>query len=99
MIAQRCQSEASGETGSTDRRYDMAAAGSPFDAATDVSAGFAPGTGNAAALADDIATQIESVAIACATKGLLQSAFWAIDPIRCTATQPFLLSVRERNGS
>ena len=57
MIAQRCQREISGEAWSPDSRYNVAAADSPFEAATNVPAGLAPGTGNAAALADDIATQ------------------------------------------
>ena len=99
MIAERRQCKIGGETRSTDNRHNVAAAGSALEAAANVPAGFAPGSGNAPVLADDVAAQIESVAIACATKSLLQSAFGAIDPVRCTATQAFLRSVRERNRS
>lgn len=99
LVAAGRQVQGRGETRRLDEDFDLAAASPALQVAIDVAAGFAPGADNAVALGGHIAAEIEFVAIAGATQGLLQAAAAAIDLVTGLAANAFRRSVRKRNGA
>src|SRR5258708_32111005 len=79
LVAARRQVQGRGETRGLDEDIDLAAACLALQVAVDVAARFAPGAGDAVALADHIAAEIEFITVAGAAQGLLQAAAAAVD--------------------
>src|ERR1700736_634656 len=96
-VAARGQGQGRGKSCGLDEYVDPAAAGLALQIAIDIAARFAPRTGDAVALTDHVAAEIEFVAVACAAQALLQAASTAIDFVIGPAANAFGRSVRERN--
>ena len=77
LVAGGPQRQAGGKSRSLDEHLDLATAGRALQIAENIPARFAPVAGNAVTLARNVAAQVEFVAVAGATEGLLP------DPVRC----------------
>src|SRR5258708_11324007 len=86
-----------GESGRRHDDVELAVAGAALKRTADIARRLGPGAGQRAARGDDIALQLELVAVAGAEQGLIEAGAFAADGVSRLAANPFLRTILERD--
>src|SRR5258707_1487450 len=97
LVAGGPQRHAGGKSRSLDEHLDLATARRALQSAENIPARFAPVAGDAVTLARNVGTQVEFVAVACATESLLQTQSGAVALVAGLASDALGCSVGKRD--
>ena len=99
LVAAGRQRDVGVEAGRTGDDLDVAGASASLEAAADVTAGLAPASGNLRTVGDDIGLELESIAVAGAGEGLVESGATFADGVGRAAANALAGSVVEHDAT